>query len=412
MYRRTQNYLFFKGDLVATLEAHIKKAQEKVDEIPREQFLVSSDDDIFEHIKSDTIVNAIFFDEDSKVANYEEIQIDGQSQFIDTPLRIPGIRVTVSIPYSGDPALWDLRPSSGSGSFPTGIKRKSSKGEYLDIVIEQRISDPKEQIQIALDRNINLIKEYLANQKLNIDTANAKLDDCIRKAIRERRDRLEKHEGVVRMLGIPLVQKEGVPSLKPITLERKVIKPIPPVPKSGYMPEYGITDEQYENILAILRHEGRTYETTSDTYESFDEYKLRNMLLGHLNGHFKGDATGETFRGKGKTDVRVEFESRAAFVAECKIWRGTKELTEAIDQMLGYLTWRDCKSALIIFNKDNAKFTELLEKIPNVARSHPCFHREIKQQEDGEWRFVLKSKEDEARRIITQVLVFNLYMAK
>lgn len=62
--------------------------------------------------------------------------------------------------------------------------------------------------------------------------------------------------------------------------------------------------------------------------------------LAHLNGHFGGNAAGERFRRKGKTDICIEFEHRAAFVAECKLWKGPKAFGEAIDQLLGYLMSR------------------------------------------------------------------------
>ena len=77
MYRETQNRLFSKSNIVVILEAHLKNVQEKVDKIPRDQFMASSDDDVFEYIKSDMFVNAIVIYEDSQVASSEEIQIAG-----------------------------------------------------------------------------------------------------------------------------------------------------------------------------------------------------------------------------------------------------------------------------------------------------------------------------------------------
>jgi len=35
------------------------------------------------------------------------------------------------------------------------------------------------------------------------------------------------------------------------------------------------------------------------------------------------------------------------FIAECKIWEGKKRFSEGVDQLLGYLTWRDTKAAMI-----------------------------------------------------------------
>jgi hypothetical protein len=94
-----------------------------------------------------------------------------------------------------------------------------------------------------------------------------------------------------------------------------------------------------------------------------------------LNIYYKGDASGETFRSSGKTDIRILADDRAAFVAECKIWKGSKTVADAIDQLLLYLTWRDCKTAIVIFNKEVAGFTNLLPKTLEALKSHERFVR-------------------------------------
>ena len=139
--------------------------------------------------------------------------------------------------------------------------------------------------------------------------------------------------------------------------------------------------------------------------------ELRDIILANLNGHYQGGATGETFRRTGKTDIRIEDQDRAAFVGECKVWRGPGELVAAVDQLLSYLTWRDCKASIIIFNKNNAKFTELLNKIPEILKTHKSHKHNLEQMGAGEWRFVFSSTDDELRQIIVNVAVFNLYVA-
>lgn len=148
------------------------------------------------------------------------------------------------------------------------------------------------------------------------------------------------------------------------------------------------------------------------TYSVHDEEGLRNILLAHLNGHYEGDATGETFRGKGKTDIRIEADNRAAFVAECKVWRGAAELLAAVEQLLGYLIWRDCKAAVVIFNKHNAKFSELLQKLPSAIAESERFKKDLgpQSQSQGEWRYVFTSPDDELREVVVHFFLFNLYV--
>ena len=85
-------------------------------------------------------------------------------------------------------------------------------------------------------------------------------------------------------------------------------------------------------------------------------------LLATLNTYYQ-NATGETFRKVGKADINIEFDNKAAFIAECKIWYGEKAFNDAIKQLLNYSTLKDLKLSLIIFNKEERSFINILEKI-------------------------------------------------
>ena len=93
------------------------------------------------------------------------------------------------------------------------------------------------------------------------------------------------------------------------------------------------------------------FERSPSVFKSMEEEHLRTILLVALNGVFKGDATGETFNGAGKTDILIRVADRNVFIAECLIWDGPdyfrKKLT---DQLFQYSTWRNSKLAAIVFN--------------------------------------------------------------
>jgi hypothetical protein len=189
-----------------------------------------------------------------------------------------------------------------------------------------------------------------------------------RRAVEVRRARLRELDELPTVLGIPLKRNPKAPDILPI--RRRLARPLPSAPSAGFSPEPGIADSDYEHILRVIRHEGRTFEALPFTFCKFSEPELRDILLAHLNGHYEGLASGEMLRGEGKADIRIEDKNRAAFVAECKIWSGENALTDAVDQLLGYLTWRDCKAALIVVNKTVAGFSALLERAPEALRPH------------------------------------------
>jgi hypothetical protein len=154
-------------------------------------------------------------------------------------------------------------------------------------------------------------------------------------------------------------------------MAKKLSRPLPRPPAAGAKPEPAISNEVYEDILAVIRHAGASFEGAPQTYVPLGEEGLRDNVLSHINVLYEGKATGETFRKYGKSDIRLEEESRSAFVAECKLWGGQKILLEALSQLLGYTTWRDCKAALVLFNKSVAAFSSVQETIAAALPTHP-----------------------------------------
>jgi hypothetical protein len=148
-------------------------------------------------------------------------------------------------------------------------------------------------------------------------------------------------------------------------------------------------------------------ERSPDSFSHLGEEDLRQHLLVPLNGHYKGEGTAEAFNNIGKTDIPIRVKDKNIFVAECKIWGGQKLLNEAIDQLLGYLTWPDTKTALIIFSK-NKDFTAVLSTLWNTVQAHPNFKRGPEVQGETRRRYVFRSKTDEDRELIMTVIAFNI----
>ncbi len=96
--------------------------------------------------------------------------------------------------------------------------------------------------------------------------------------------------------------------------------------------------------LKIMQDMALVMERSPEAFKSMDEEALRQHFLVQLNAQFEGKATGETFNMGGKTDILLREADRNAFIAECKFWKGPKGFGEAIDQLLGYASWRDSKT--------------------------------------------------------------------
>jgi len=318
-----------------------------------------------------------------------------------------GNQLTFFVPFSGDESLWRLRPNLWSSWMPSG----DVQGGRLVIRLANTSNTAQEWYEQELKRQLDSIRELVSAQAGMVAQFQTQLPVAVRTAIEQRRGELEKGHALVSGFKFPLVKKAGMPEFKPVEMQRRQVKPLPRPAAHGFKPEPAIPDSTYEELLGIIRHAGASFEGAPQTYLPLGEEGLRDNLLSHINVVFEGAATGETFRKYGKTDIRLEEESRAAFVAECKLWGGEKVLVDALTQLLGYLTWRDSKAALVLFNKDVASFTGVQSTIPTALKAHPNFLRERTPAPAGEWRYVFKSAEDDAREVTVHVFAFNLYVA-
>ena len=104
------------------------------------------------------------------------------------------------------------------------------------------------------------------------------------------------------------------------------------------------------------------------------------------------------FNGQGKTDLLLNWEGDNAFIGECKIWTGPAKLREAIDQLLGYVTWRDTKAALIVFIKKGTP-SDVIRKARNEVEAHASFVRLKAEVSETRFDYVLQSPGDTERHI-------------
>src|SRR4029077_4013519 len=113
------------------------------------------------------------------------------------------------------------------------------------------------------------------------------------------------------------------------------------------------------------------------------------------------------FNAAGKTDILIREQDRNIFIAECKFWRGPKSITDAIEQLLSYLTWRDTKAALIVFNR-NRDFSNVLKAMKETIEANPHKKRGPVIESETRFRYVFGNPTDAAREITLTVLAFDL----
>lgn len=418
--RDRENRLFAKGDLYSVLDHQKKEAVRAVAEASSGQIHASTDEQLTAHFQDKFAIASLTLYPERAEKSMNECQFETRDSFTydirhGGSIQVPGITVTVRMPFTGESELLHFTPSTMICSSTYADVTKPGRDGIGWLTYKFKFNQHNataESIQREIDSAINFTVDTVRNQQNQLIQFERELQQALQSAVTNRRSRLGGIHDLAKALDIPVSAKPGMPSLTPIPVAKKVIRELPPVADAKQLSGFSITDQAYENILSAIRAQGRTFEKAPATFSKFHEEELRDVILGNLNTHFQGQATGETFRAKGKTDICIEQDNRAAFIGECKIWRGSKELADGLRQLLGYLTWRDCKAALVVFNKERSKFSEILEKGPAALREcNDLFLGEVTQAEPGEWRMTFKAPGDEGRVITVQLMIYNLYVA-
>lgn len=278
-----------------------------------------------------------------------------------------------------------------------------------DGIVFRRWAWPLERGTQALDQEIQevigAVESGAEKVAAEVERHNAGLFGFARQVITERHGELEKHSDFLSGLTVPVKRREDAP--RPISqpaIERKTRSPLTPKPEPVTGPALG---EFYEEILDVIRPMGRAMERAPEDFADREEERLRDHLLVALNAQYRGAATGETFNHAGKTDLLLRVQDHNAFIGECKWWSGVKGMGEALEQLLGYSTWRDSRLALIFFVRAKDP-TAIVEKARAALAERDEFDGWEPTSHDRELRCHVRWPDDPGRTAILSVLFFHL----
>jgi hypothetical protein len=158
-----------------------------------------------------------------------------------------------------------------------------------------------------------------------------------------------------------------------------------------------------------LYNVGKAIERKPSIYKDKYEEDLRDIFLLFLETRYEATTgVGEAFNKKGKTDILLKYakDGTNLFVAECKFWKGQKKLLEAIDQLLGYLTHRDSKTALIFF-VDQKEMSNVVNTIKTEISKHPNFSKHINDTYEHSINYEFNLPADSNKKIQVEVILFH-----
>uniref|UniRef100_A9A6E9 Uncharacterized protein n=1 Tax=Methanococcus maripaludis (strain C6 / ATCC BAA-1332) TaxID=444158 RepID=A9A6E9_METM6 len=310
------------------------------------------------------------------------------------------------IPYEGDHKLLEYRPNPVTLYFPTVYRNNNAIClEYIQFETTEEYNN-KIKSNFTSDWNVifkNL--NYLNNQIISF---NKSLENTAKSFFENRKKEIIESRNSLNSFDMPIKTKKNSNDTYSVPVEKHIQKPEINIKTHEKTLEPTLSDEDYSNILKTIHNIGNTFEKYPNNYYGKNEEGLRDFIVSHLETNYPSiSITGESYNKSGKSDILIKYQSKNLFVAECKFWGGGSEYTPAISQLLNNLTWRDSKSALIIFVK-NMKIGPVLEEIKKCTKNHPDFLEDLGDHDQSWQNYIFKLNGDDETKIKLAVLIFHV----
>lgn len=401
---------FSSGDLSASLDGLLRSVHAEIDQLDSNYVLRVPPAELDEYYIAKALLTPLTLHVDQQyIAEQRTIQVDVSYDFRraiqpGSRAHVPGTRLEIDVPYSGTSTLWKLRPSTFSLS---GYPNVHDYGDRIGFSVEFPDDSSNPQVlKKEIDDAIASLSRAVENQRREVERHNENAPQNVKARIQSKRAKAADSCSAVADLGIPIKRRDQ-PAAYAVPVSRRPELAKPKASADRYEPEPILEAKEYDHILGVLRSMALVIERNPQSFASLDEESVRDHFLLQLNGHYQGAATGETFNASGKTDILIRERHRNVFIAECKFWRGSKGFHDAIDQLLGYLTWRDCKCALLIFNR-NRDSTSVSQKMHEAIESRAEHKKTVSRNTNGEARYVFEKTGERNREIQVTTLLFDV----
>jgi hypothetical protein len=342
--------------------------------------------------------------------NLDKVQIDVESFSANAD-------VTLIIPVSGNLEVLEYEPQrSLMKDYTADVEPVSGEGKVYELHIDlPKPGRRRDWTEERIEREVESVKEYIETDwgrlQGDIEEFNDQLRSHAEQEFEKRREEAREKRELFGQVDYPLRHRSDTPDTFSIETpeRREMIQKPEPEGDTALDPVPTVPEETYNEILEAVNDIGRGFERSPHLFNEYGEEDLRDFIRVFLEMNFEsGTATGETFNKEGKTDILLRTDDGTnVFVAECAVWDGEKYFKSKIDQLFGYLTWRDSKAAVVLF-VDRKDMESVREKIEGGAEEHETISELVERQNESWWQYRAHFPDDPDREVDLAVLAFHI----
>jgi hypothetical protein len=301
----SEHHLFSQGPLGDALLNQMTQCRNEIASLDPDGTLNTPEAALVERLVDKYEVVCPQLDADNITVEHAETEIDltrqlGYMPFPGAATRVPGSAVTYHIPYTGDAAVFDCYPNPhDSARRPDAVIRDHE----IAITYQDRLLQA-DQLRTFFQHDLGRITAFLEGLCRESEQFNKDLRATIEHSVAARREKILSDKGIVASPGYKLHVRAGAPTTY-VLPKRKPRPVIDDSARKPFAPEPMLDIAEYDHILEILQSMVIVIEQSPRAFRDMSEEDLRQHFLVQLNGHYAGDATGETFNYSGKTDILI-----------------------------------------------------------------------------------------------------------
>jgi TIR domain-containing protein len=197
--------LFNRISVFDVLQHQEETLKGEVAQLTSEQIESEPEDELVRDLAGKYKLETPVLEDEKAHISYREVNVDVSQDPMrmiwdrSRPFYIKGTEITFTVPFKGEPNLFQVRPTT----FTTNPPRGEIRGREIHLV-QTRTDDNAAAAKIEYERSLQTIKQYLGWLGASISDFNSKIGSQVQGLVNQRRQQLAARAGMVEAIGLPI----------------------------------------------------------------------------------------------------------------------------------------------------------------------------------------------------------------
>ncbi len=197
--------LFYKVSIFDVLQRQQEVLKSEVLQLTSDHIEAAPNDELVRTLAAKYKLETPVLEDEKAHISYREVNVDVSRDPMrmiwdrSRPFHIKGTEVTFTIPFKGDPNLFQVRPST----FDMNPPRGDIRGREIRLV-QTRTDDNAAAAKAEYEQSLQSVKQYLGWLEASISDFNSKVGNQVQSLIAQRQQQLGSRASMIAEIGLPV----------------------------------------------------------------------------------------------------------------------------------------------------------------------------------------------------------------